>query len=235
MKGIPKPCHCLSALGHQGHKKNKFLGASFIPPQGSFPLGLAAAPSGHPSSPHTACPPCAPSSPLTVTSSRAGALPSPTPGCTQRCQAPPDHERASRPWGRPGCSWRLCPCSALAVVFALDLNRSAERFVGRKWSQLLSLLITWRQIARRVGSGYREARSLLQLSTQGFSAVSALHSTLLRCTNILFAAKFGLQSPWGCFRNPLCRGDKWEGLTTVRPWGDLTICLRLAPSARLLR
>lgn len=95
-------------------------------------------------------PPRAPSSPLTVTSSRAGALPSPTPGCTQRCQAPPDHERASRPWGRPGCSWRLCPCSALAVVFALDLNRSAERFVGRKWSQLLSLLITWRQIARRV-------------------------------------------------------------------------------------
>lgn len=167
MKGIPKPCHCLSALGHQGHNREqqkKILGASFIPPRGSFPLGLAAAAPGHPSSPHSACPLCAPSSPCTILPShrdvQQGRSPpqphfrlhpaeqEPTAGgwrakpCAERCEAPPDRERASRPWGRLGCSWRLCPCSALAVVFALDLNRSAERFVGRKWSQLLSLLIT---------------------------------------------------------------------------------------------
>lgn len=57
-------------------------------------------------------------------------------------QRSPQSQRAPTPRGQPGCSQSLCHHSALAVVFALDLNHPIEQLVGRKQSQLPSLLIT---------------------------------------------------------------------------------------------
>lgn len=57
-------------------------------------------------------------------------------------QRSPQSQRAPTPRGWLRCSQSLCHRSALTVVFALDLNRSIEQLVGRKQSQLPSLLIT---------------------------------------------------------------------------------------------